>query len=306
MSPGARVAVSVEGRELSLSNLDKVLWPAAGFTKGAVIDFYSRLAPVLLPHLADRPLTLKRYPNGVDGGHFYEKNRPVSTPGWVRTATLPSPGSTKGRDEITYVVAEEVATLVWLANLADLELHTPQFRLADPFSPDRLVLDLDPGPPATVVECCAVALLLRELLVADGLDPAAKTSGSKGMQLVCGLAPPTTDGATSAYARSLAQRLGQAHPALVVSQMTKVLRPGKVLVDWSQNSTSKTTVAAYSLRAVATPRVSTPVTWTEVEDCLGSGDPADLAFLAADVLERVQRYGDLHAATLTDRRPLPS
>jgi bifunctional non-homologous end joining protein LigD len=300
------VPVTVEGRRLRLSNLDKVLYPEVGFAKGEVIDYYTRVAPVLLPHLAGRPLTVKRYPNGVEGAFFFEKNAPRGTPDWVRTARLPAPGSSKDRDEIDYVVVDELATLVWLANLAALELHTPQWRVGPrggARGADQLVLDLDPGPPATVVECCTVALLLRDLLVADGLAPLAKTSGSKGLQLYAAVRE-TPAQRTSDYARQLAQRLEQDHGELVVSRMTKSLRPGKVLVDWSQNNAAKTTVSVYSLRARPRPTVSTPVSWDEVAEAAGRRTP--LVFTADDVLARIDEHGDLFAPLLTrNRRPLP-
>ena len=285
-----RIAVQVEGRQLSLSNLDKVLYPD-GFTKGQVLDYYSRVAPVLLPHLAGRPLTLKRWPNGVDGHSFFEKNAPSHRPGWLRTERLPSPGSSKERETIDYAVVDELAALVWVANLATLELHTPMWRVGAG-RPDLLVLDLDPGPGTSVVECCEVALLLRPLLQADGLAPVAKTSGSKGLQLYA--RAHVAD--TSAYAKALAQRLEQEHPRRVVSRMAKHLRPGKVLVDWSQNSPAKTTVSVYSLRARPTPTASTPVTWAEVESCRAAGD---LVFTSDDVLARVAADGDLFAGLLT-------
>jgi bifunctional non-homologous end joining protein LigD len=300
----ARVTVEVDGRRLSLSNLGKVLYPATGFTKGEVIDYYSRIAPVMLPHLAARPATRTRWPDGVAGPSFFEKNAPSHTPEWVRTVTLPTPGSTKDRDEIRYVVVDGLATLVWLANLAALELHVPQWTVGPRGAvrdADRLVLDLDPGEPATLTECAQVALLLADELTADGLDVFAKTSGSKGMQLYVGLKPvPATR--THDYARALAQRLEAAHPTLVVHRMEKALRKGKVLIDWSQNVAAKTTVAPYSLRARERPTVSTPVTWDEVADA-AAGRP--LAFTAADVLARVEADGDLFAELLTSRCRLP-
>ncbi len=292
MSP-ARVSVEVEGRRLSLSNLDKPLYPD-GFTKGQVLDYYTRIAPVLLPHLAGRPLTRKRYPNGVDGAVFYEKNAPRGTPEWVRRVTLPVPGSSKDRETIDFVVCDELATLVWTANLASLELHTPMWQV-DAGRPDLLVFDLDPGEPADVVECCAVALLLRPLLAADGIEAICKTSGSKGLQLYARADGLASSAETSAYAKALAQRLERAHPALVVHRMTKALRGGKVLVDWSQNSAAKTTVSVYSLRAREHPTVSTPLTWDEVETC---GRASDLVFTSDDVLARVERDGDLFARLL--------
>jgi bifunctional non-homologous end joining protein LigD len=286
-----KIAVDVEGRTLALTNLDKVLYPEVGFTKGQVLDYYTRIAPVLLPHLAGRPLTLKRYPNGVEGHAFFEKNAPASTPDWVRTVTLPAPGSTKNRETIDYVVVEELATLVWVAQLASLELHVPQWRVGPRGAvrdPDLLVIDLDPGPPATVVECSRLALLLRERCLEDGVELFAKTSGSKGMQLAA--RAPGAD--TSAYAKQLAQDMEQACPELAVSRMTKALRPHKVFVDWSQNNPAKTTVAVYSLRARPEPTVSTPVTWDEVAEC---ADGAPLRFLSDDVLFRVEELGDLWA-----------
>jgi bifunctional non-homologous end joining protein LigD len=297
------VTVEVEGRRLRLSNLDKVLYPDTGRTKGEVIDYYTRIAPVLLPHLADRPLTVKRYPNGVDGAFFFEKNAPRGTPEWVRTATLPVPGSTMNRDEISYVVVSELPTLVWLANLAALELHTPQWTVGPRGGvrgADQLVLDLDPGAPASIVECCQVALLLRDLLVDDGLTPLPKTSGSKGLQVYAAVAETPAD-RTSDYAQRLAKRLEQERPELVVSRMAKSLRPGKVLVDWSQNNAAKTTVSVYSLRARPLPTVSTPVSWDEVAAAAKSRDR--LSFVSDDVLARVAADGDLFAPLLTGNRP---
>ncbi|HEV7206559.1 MAG TPA: non-homologous end-joining DNA ligase [Jatrophihabitans sp.] len=291
-----KVTVDVDGRHLTLSNLTKVLYPDAGFAKGEVIDYYSRIAPVLLPHLADRPLTVKRYPNGVDGKFFFEKNAPRSTPGWVRTATLPVPGSTMNRETIDFVVVEELATLVWLANLAALELHVPQWRVpvrARKPRTDVVVFDLDPGPPATIVECARVAVMLREVLHGDGLTPVAKTSGSKGMQVSAPISVDDMD-LPSKYAHVVARRLERQDPALVVSRMTKSLRDGKVFVDWSQNNAAKTTVAPYSLRARPQPTVSTPLTWDEVE----SGE--HLSFTAEEVLDRVEQHGDLWAGVLDD------
>ena len=290
----AKVTVDVEGTTVVLSNLDKVLYPAVGFTKGQVLDYYTRIAPVLLPHLAERAVTRKRYPDGVDGQVFFEKNAPRGTPDWVRTETLPSPGSSTGRETIDYVIVKDLATLVWTANLASLELHTHMWRL-DQDSPDLVVFDLDPGAPAQIVECCAVALLLRPLLEADGLAPVVKTSGSKGMQLYARADAFTSAEQTSAYAKGLAQRLEGEHPDLVLHRMTKALRGGKVLVDWSQNSAAKTTISAYSLRARDRPTVSTPLTWDEVESCTAADD---LVFTSDDVLARVEEHGDLFAPLL--------
>ncbi|MDT4900794.1 MAG: bifunctional non-ous end joining protein LigD, partial [Pseudonocardiales bacterium] len=254
------------------------------------------IAPVLLPHLADRPLTVKRYPNGVDGAFFFEKNAPRGTPDWVRTVTLPVPGSTKNRETIDYVIVEELPTLVWLANLAALELHVPQWRVprqARKPRTDIIVFDLDPGPPATIVECCEVAMLLRDVLVEDGLSPHAKTSGSKGMQVSAAVDVDDQE-LTSKYAHAVARRLESDRPDLIVSRMAKALRPEKVLVDWSQNNPAKTTVAPYSLRARPRPTVSTPLTWDEVEE------GKHLSFTAPEVLDRVDELGDLFAGVLDD------
>ena len=274
------VLVDVEGRTLKLTNLDKVLYPD-GFTKGQVIDYYSRIAPVMLPHLRDRAATRVRCPDGIEGETFFEKNKPRGTPEWVRTEKV---------NGVEYVVIEELATLVWTANLAALELHTHQWRVGSS-APDYLVLDLDPGRPATVVECCRVAMLAREHLVAVGLEPVAKTSGSKGLQVYA--RAPVDD--TSSFAKVLAEELEKAHPELVVSRMTKAVRPGKVLLDWSQNNAAKTTVTPYSLRARPTPTVSTPVTWDEVAACR---QPEDLVFTSDDVLARVEQHGDLFTTLL--------
>jgi bifunctional non-homologous end joining protein LigD len=290
----AKQSVQVGERRLVISNLQKILYPQTGFTKGETLDYYARVAPVLLPHLAGRPLTRKRYPNGVESQFFFEKNAPRGTPEWVRTVTLPSPGSTKNRATVDYVVVDELAALIWVANLASLELHIPQWKVGPrgaALDADLLVLDLDPGPPASIVECCEVALLLRELLRDDGLESYPKTSGSKGLHLYAPVRPTSPDD-TRAYARSLAARLEQKRPDLVVSDMTKSLRSGKVLVDWSQNAAAKTTVAPYSLRARPAPTVSTPITWDELAACTA---PAQLKFLAPQVLDRVDQDGDLLA-----------
>lgn len=298
--PPNKLGVQVEGRDLRLSNLDKNLYPE--FTKGEVLDYYARVAPVLLPHLKDRPLTRIRYPDGVDGESFYEKSAPSYTPDWVRTATISSPGSSRGRDTIDYVVVDDLPTLVWCANLAALELHVPQWKVGPrgrQRSPDLMVFDLDPGPPATVVDACRVACLLRDLLAADELESYPKTSGKKGLHLYV---PIKEDDRTSEYAKRAAQTLASDHPDLVVSKMDKRLRKGKVFVDWSQNNPAKTTVAPYSLRAAHTPSVSAPVTWDELEDARG---PDDLTFTPGEVLERVDKHGDLLEPLLERRQPLP-
>jgi len=304
-----KVLVEVEGRDLTLSNLDKVLYPEVGFAKGQVLDYYTRIAPAMLPHLRDRPLTLKRYPDGVEGKFFFEKNAPSHAPDWVRKVTIPTPGSTKNRDTIDFAVIDGLAALLWAANLATLEFHVPMWTVGPPSTvgkggirgADLMVFDLDPGPPATIVECCRVAVHVRDALAADGLQSWAKTSGSKGMQLYVPLKETDAE-RTWAYSRELAQRLERDHPDLVVWKMTKALRPGKVLVDWSQNSAAKTTIAVYSLRARPHPTVSTPITWDEVEGCQR---PTDLVFATDDVLGRYDEHGDLFAPLLDTRQKLP-
>jgi bifunctional non-homologous end joining protein LigD len=297
-----RFVVSIDGHDLELSNLDKVMYPAAGFTKGEVIDYYTRLAPVLLPHLRDRALTRIRYPNGVDGAHFFEKNAPGGTPDWVRLERLPVPGSTKSRETIDFVVVDELATLVWVANLAALELHTPQWRIGS--HPDLMVVDLDPGAPAGLRECCAVAVLLRDRLEADGLDAYPKTSGKKGMQLCCPISGTQDADTVSGYAKRIAEELSAQVPGSITAKMAKHLRPGKVFIDWSQNAAAKTTVAPYSLRAQQTPTASTPLTWDEVE-AIATGDEPARQFPATEVLARVEEHGDLLADLLTQGPPVP-
>ncbi len=288
-----RVEVGVEGRRLSLSNLAKVLYPAVGFTKGEVIDYYTRVSAVVLPHLRDRPLTLKRYPNGVEGQHFYEKNCPSHAPEWVRKEEVSG---------ISYCVCDDLPTLVWLANLADLELH-PSLSLAEDIDrPTVMAFDLDPGAPAGVAECCEVAVLLRDSLAQIGLDSYAKTSGSKGLQVYVPLNTEVDyDHGTKLLSQALARHLEGQHPKLIVSSQRKDLRTGKVLIDWSQNDEHKTTVAVYSLRARERPTVSTPLLWEEVE----RGDADALVFEAADVLERVAEYGDLFAPVVEQEQRLP-
>ncbi|MBA3418851.1 MAG: ATP-dependent DNA ligase [Geodermatophilaceae bacterium] len=287
-----RVSVDVDGRTLQLSNLGKVLYADTGFTKGQVIDYYARIADVLLPHLAGRPLTVKRYPDGVDGKFFFEKNAPSHKPAWVRAVELPTPGSTRQRETIRYIVVDGLPTLIWLANLAALELHVPQWTVGPRGGvrgADLMVFDLDPGPPATIVDCAWVAAIVRDVLAEDGLYACAKTSGSKGMQLYVPLEEVDPERPWE-YARRLAQRVAKEHPDRVVWQMTKALRSGKVLIDWSQNSAAKTTVAPYSLRARPAPTVSAPVTWEEIEACRTE---TDLRFTTDEVLERVAEHRDL-------------
>ncbi|SDE60221.1 bifunctional non-homologous end joining protein LigD [Blastococcus fimeti] len=308
MSP-AKQRVEIAGRTLSVSNLDKVLFPEVGFTKAQVIDYYVRIAPVLLPHLAGRPVTFTRWPDGVEGQTFFEKNSARHAPEWVRRVTIPSPGSTRGRETLDMVVLESTADLAWAANLAALEVHVPQWQVDDdgrPALPDLLVLDLDPGPETGIAECCAVAERLGQRLEADGLDPVVKTSGSKGMQVYAPIEAPADREHSSRYAKLLAQELSAETPDDVVWRMEKALRPGKVLIDWSQNNPAKTTVAPYSLRARAGATVSTPIGWDEVDAVNdGSLDPAELRFTTEEVLARVEEYGDLFDVAGATRAPLP-
>lgn len=309
MAAAQRIRVEVAGRELELSNLDKVLYPESGFTKGEVIDYYTRIAPVLLPYLRDRALTRIRYPDGVDGQSFFEKNKPVGTPDWVRIERLPVPGSGKGRETIDYVVADDLPTLVWLANLAALELHTPQWRVAAHPAPDLLVFDLDPGAPAALSECCGVAVLIRDRLADDGLASFPKTSGRKGMQLVCPVSGDQAADVVAGYAHRVAEELAAAVPTSITAKMAKRMRPGKVFIDWSQNNAAKTTVTPYSLRAGSVPTVSAPLTWAEVEAAATGGAGADGAvrqLTAAEVLARVEEYGDLLAGALEPGRQVPT
>jgi bifunctional non-homologous end joining protein LigD len=302
--PSEATTVRIEGRELRLTNLEKVLYPAAGFTKGQVIDYYAQIGPVIVAHLAGRPLTLKRYPNGVDAGHFYEKQCPSHRPKWMSIASIPSGRIARGH--VDYCVVDSLPGLVWVANLASLELHTLLATGDDPYRPTMMVFDLDPGPPAGIIECCRVALQLQDAFARLELKAFPKTSGSKGMQLYVPLnTPGATYDATKGFARQLAELLERVHPDLVTSNMRKDLRPGKVFIDWSQNDEHKTTVGVYSLRAMARPTVSTPISWDEVDDALTSGDADRLRFEVGDVLERVRRVGDLFLPVLTLRQELP-
>jgi bifunctional non-homologous end joining protein LigD len=293
-----KIPVQVEGRALTLTNLTKVLYPADGFTKAEVLDFYQRISAVLLPHIAGRPMTLKRDPEGADGESFFQKHAPAHRPDWIRTEDVVSQSS-RAREPgatITYLVIDDLPALIWAANLAALELHVPQWRFprGEEPEPDLLVFDLDPGAPATIVECCRVAEALRPLLAAQGLRPLAKTSGGKGLQLYAAISGRTVQQAED-QAKSFAQEMERQHPDLVVSRQTRTLREGKVLIDWSQNNGSKTTIAPYSLRARTRPTVSTPVTWDEVAACRHVDD---LYFTAPDVLARVSEHGDLFAPLL--------
>jgi len=294
--PDGALTVQADGRRLKISNWDKVLFPEAGFTKGDLISYYARIADVVLPHLRDRPLTLKRYPNGVQRPYFYEKQSPSHRPDWVRTARVGS---------IDYTLAQDRPTLIWLANLADVELH-PALALAErPERPTMLVFDLDPGAPAGIVECCEVALVLRGLFGQLGLECVAKSSGSKGMQMYVPLNGRTSYEETKPFARRVAELLEQRLPELVVSRMTKRLRAGKVLVDWSQNDEHKTTIAVYSVRAQARPTVSAPVSWEEVQGCREAENPDLLSFETEQVIARVTEQGDRFAMLLSTRQALP-
>ena len=295
--------IEIEGKQLKLSNLDKVLYPAVGFTKGQVIDYFVRIAPVLLPHLSGRPLTLKRYPEGVDGMFFYEKSCPKHRPDWVQTAPIWSHGR---NDYIRFCLAQDIPTLVWAANLADLELHTSLSRAKKIEEPTMMVFDLDPGPPADIVLCCQVAFWLRDIFDRLNLKAFPKTSGSKGLQIYVPLNTPVTYDDTKTFSHALARLLEQEHPDLVVSDMKKTLRTGKVFVDWSQNDEHKTTVNVYSLRAKERPTVSTPVTWEEVEKCLKKKDATLLVFDSAQVLARVAKLGDIFEPVLTLKQRLPN
>ncbi len=294
-----RTTVEVDGRRLVVSNLAKVLYPLVGFTKADVIEYYVRVAPVMLTHIEGRGITLRRWPDGVTGESFYEKRCPKHRPPWV--GTVPGPGDRGG--SIDYCSIDEVAALAWSANLAALEIHAPMARGADIESPTMVVFDLDPGAPAAMAECCTVALRIRDVLATLGLELWAKTSGSKGLQLYLSLNTPHTHDHASSFALAVAQLLERQFPNDVISTMTRAARSGKVFIDWSQNSRHKTTVAAYSLRGKDRPTVSTPVSWAEV-DAGATGEPLD--FTAVEVLERVARHGDLFAPTATVEQRLPT
>ncbi|HKT70152.1 MAG TPA: non-homologous end-joining DNA ligase [Terriglobales bacterium] len=294
--------VDIQGRQLQLSNMDKVLYPEAGFSKGQVIDYYVRVAPALLPHLHDRPLTMKRYPNGVSGQFFYEKNCPSHRPDWVQTAEVWSGGNNRW---MKYCLVQDLPTLVWAANLADIELHTSLSLGKQILQPTMLVFDLDPGAPANIVQCCQVGLWVREIFEHFGLECFAKTSGSKGLQVYVPLNTPTSYEQTKPVAHAIARHLEREHPELVVSDMKKTLRVNKVLVDWSQNDDHKTTICVYSLRAKERPMVSTPVEWEEVERCLEKKNPKLLEFDSNDVLKRVEAKGDLFEPVLKLKQKLP-
>jgi bifunctional non-homologous end joining protein LigD len=299
MSPaGEELHVDVDGRTLKISNLDKVLYPRTGTTKGEVLNYYAQVAPVLLPHLRDRAVTRIRWPHGVADKSFFEKNAPAGTPSWVRTAKVPTTGSrgtSRHGDHLVFPIVDDLATLTWLVNLAALELHVHQWtvnRTGRPRNPNRLVIDLDPGEPAGLPECCEVALLVRERLASRDLDSRAVTSGSKGLHLYAALPGKLNPDETTGLAKEVAEELQKEHPQLVTATMTKSRRSGKVLLDWSQNAGSKTTISPYSLRGRERPTVATPVTWDEVE--AGAEDPLGLEqFSFEEVLARVEEHGDL-------------
>ena len=292
----------VEGRTLAVSNLDKVLYPKDGFTKGDLIHYYIQIAPALLPHLKDRPLTMKRYPDGVEAEFFYEKNCPTHRPKWVQTATVWSEGNQRN---MNYCLAQDLPTLVWAANLADIELHTSLSRKKDVACPTMMVFDLDPGAPADIVQCCQVGLWLREILQAMKLKSWAKTSGSKGLQIYVPLNTAVTYDETKELSHALAEYLEREHPELVVSKMSKALRKGKIFVDWSQNDEHKTTICVYSMRAKEQPTVSTPVTWEEVATTAKKKDAKRLVFRCDQTVKRVERMGDLFEEVETLKQKLP-
>lgn len=293
-----RVSVTVDGEVLSLSNLGKVLYPAVGFTKGEVIDYYSRIGHVMLPHVAKRCVTMRRYPDGVNKPSFFNKRCPDHRPEWVGVAR--GPGESDG--PIDYCLIDSQAALVWAANLAALEIHLPMARSSDLATPTMVVFDLDPGEGSTMVDCAQVALLLRQVLDAVGLEAFPKTSGSKGLQVYLPVNTPTTHRAASEFALAVGQLLTRQYPKQVLVNMNKAERKNKVFLDWSQNSHSKTTIGVYSMRARPTPTVSTPVTWDEVE---AAANGAGLTFSTADVLVRVDEMGDLFEPTLTVEQSLP-
>jgi bifunctional non-homologous end joining protein LigD len=294
--------VEVGGRTLKLTNLAKVLYPATGFTKGQVIDYYARIAPVMVAHLAGKPLTLKRYPNGVDEEPFFEKNATKHRPEWVKTAPIWSEGNKRN---VNYILANDLPTLIWVANLAAIELH-PSLSLANDIEcPRMMVFDLDPGPPANIVQCCQVATWLRAIFEHFNLQSFPKTSGSKGLQIYVPLNTKTSYDETKPFAHALARLLESEHRDLVVSDMKKAVRVNKIFVDWSQNDEHKTTISVYSLRARQRPTVSTPVTWEEVERALKKKDADLLVFESHQVLERVEKMGDLFVPALALKQKLP-
>jgi bifunctional non-homologous end joining protein LigD len=294
--------IEINGRTLKLTNLDKVLYPAAGFRKGQIVDFYARIAPVLVPHLANRPLTLKRYPGGVNEEYFFEKNATKHRPDWVKTVPIWSHGNQR---DVNYILCDDLPTLVWIANLASIELHPSLSYADDIMCPRQLVFDLDPGPPANIVQCCQVAIWLRAIFEHFGLESFPKTSGSKGLQIYVPLNTKTHYDETKPFAHAIARLLENEHRDMVVSDMKKAIRTNKVFVDWSQNDEHKTTISVYSLRARERPTTSTPVTWQEVEAALKKKNPSLLVFEPHQVLDRVEKMGDLFAPVLKLKQELP-
>jgi bifunctional non-homologous end joining protein LigD len=298
----APTIVDVQGRRLTLTNLGKVLYPATGFTKGQVIDYYVRIAPALVPHLTHRALTMKRYPGGVDQEYFFEKNAPKHRPDWVQTAPV---WSGSNQRTIHFILANDLATLVWIANLASIELHPSLALAAKVETPTMIVFDLDPGPPADIIQCAQVGLWVRDIFDHFGLQSFPKTSGSKGLQIYVPLNTPTSYEQTKPFAHAIARLLEDEHRDLVVSDMKKAVRTNKIFVDWSQNDEHKTTISVYSLRAREHPTVSTPVTWGEVEQALKKKDAKRLIFEAKDVLARFEKMGDLFEPVLKLKQKLP-
>jgi bifunctional non-homologous end joining protein LigD len=297
MSPAsASTRTTIGGRELSVSNLDKEFFPQRGFTKGQLIDYYVRIADAMLPHVRERPLTMRRFPNGVEGKSFFEKHIPSHAPKWVQSVTVPVAA---GHEEIAYAMANDVPTLAWAANLGNIEFHVPLWHVGRrrklPANPDFMVFDLDPGEGTSIVECCVVAGYITKELEQEGVEAFAKTSGSKGLQLYAPAGPKSSWDGVRDRAYAIAQKLESAHRDLIVSNMRKTLRRGRVLIDWSQNHPAKTTVAVYSVRAMSRPTVSTPVTEEEVQQCARKKKPQLLVFETSDVLERVEQHGDLFA-----------
>jgi bifunctional non-homologous end joining protein LigD len=292
----ASTRTTIGGRELAVSNLEKVLFPQSGFTKGQLIDYYVRIAPVMLPHIRERPLTMKRFPDGVEGKYFFEKHIPSHAPEWVRSVDV---ASNDGQDVVPYAMVDDLPTLAWAANLGTIELHVPLWHVGKrrklPAGPDHMVFDLDPGEGTTIVECCVVAGYVMDELARQGTESFAKTSGSKGLQLYAAVGPKTTWDSLRDRTHEIARKLESEHRDLIVSNMRRSLRQGRVLIDWSQNTAAKTTVAVYSVRAMATPTVSTPVSTAEVQRCATRRDPLVLRFETADVLRRVEKDGDLFA-----------
>jgi bifunctional non-homologous end joining protein LigD len=303
MSASKKTLLKVEKREVAVSRLDKVFYPKTGFTKGDVIDYYIRIAPVMLPHLKGRPISMKRYPDGVEGMFFYEKQKPSHAPPWIKSTRVEKTGGV-----IDYCLINDLPSLVWAANIANLEFHTFQHIGNKVNRPTALVFDLDPGPPADILQCCEVALRLRKMFAAMGLQCFPKTSGSKGMQLGVPLNTPVNYEKTKGFARAVAATLAREMPDLVVDDMKKALRVGKVFIDWSQNDDKKTTVCVYSLRAKDVPSASTPLKWSEVEAAVkkrGKRSSPPLVFEAEEVLKRVKKWGDLYEPVLTLKQKLP-